>query len=130
MNGIELSRAFYEQFGKAMLREKFPHLKDKIAVGIAGSGSDCYGYDDDISRDHDYEAGFCIFLPGEDVVSRRDEFLLERLKEMNSEAWGEHKKRIRIQSEEAETKLLVPMILMLTVILMIILTPAMLTMNL
>ena len=78
MNGIELSRAFYEQFGKAMLREKFPHLKDKIAVGIAGSGSDCYGYDDDISRDHDYEAGFCIFLPGEDVVSRRDEFLLER----------------------------------------------------
>ena len=56
--------------------------------------------------------------------------MLERLKEMNSEAWGEHKKRIRIQSEEAETKLLVPMILMLTVILMIILTPAMLTMNL
>ena len=49
---------------------------------------------------------------------------------MNSEAWEEHKKRVRIQSEEAETKMLVPMILMLTVILMIILTPAMLTMNL
>ena len=60
MNGIELSRAFYEQFGKAMLREKFPHLKDKIAVGIAGSGSDCYGYDDDISRDHDYGRGFAF----------------------------------------------------------------------
>lgn len=63
-------------------------------------------------------------------LRRGDEFLLERLKEMNSEAWEERKKRIRIQSEEAETKLLVPMILMLTVILMIILTPAMLTMNL
>ncbi len=63
-------------------------------------------------------------------LRRGDEFLLERLKEMNSEAWEEHKKRVRIQSEEAETKLLVPMILMLTVILMIILTPAMLTMNL
>lgn len=63
-------------------------------------------------------------------LRRGDEFLLERLKEMNSEAWEEHKKRVRIQSEEAETKMLVPMILMLTVILMIILTPAMLTMNL
>ena len=78
MNGIELSEKFYLEYGKSMLEEKFPHLLPYIAVGISGSGSDSFGYDDEISRDHDYEAGFCVFLPGEDLVSRRDEFLLER----------------------------------------------------
>lgn len=78
MNGIELAKAFFLEYGKPMLEEKFPHLMDKIAVGVAGGGSDSYGFDDVWSRDHDYEAGFCIFLPEEDVLSRRDEFLLER----------------------------------------------------
>ncbi|MGN1094581.1 MAG: DUF4037 domain-containing protein [Candidatus Neoclostridium sp.] len=78
MNGIEISRAFYKAHGEKMLQEKFPHLLDKIAVGVAGGGSDSFGFDDEVSRDHDYEAGFIVFLPGEDVVSRRDEFLLER----------------------------------------------------
>lgn len=78
MNGIELSEAFYRQFGEPMLREKFPDLLNKIAVGVAGGGSDSYGFDDILSRDHDYSPGFCIFLPDENVVSRRAEFLLER----------------------------------------------------
>ncbi len=78
MNGIELSEAFYKEYGEPMIKEKFPHLADKIATGVCGGGSDSFGFDDELSRDHDYEAGFIIFLPGEEVVSRRDEFLLER----------------------------------------------------
>lgn len=78
MNGIELSRAYYERFGKPMLAESFPELLPLIAVGVCGSGSECFGYDDDVSRDHDFEPGFMIFLPGEDVVDRRTAFLLER----------------------------------------------------
>lgn len=78
MNGIELSEAFYREYGVPMLKEKFPHLIDKIAVGVCGGGSDSFGFDDELSRDHDYEAGFIVFLPGEESVSRRDEFLLER----------------------------------------------------
>lgn len=62
-------------------------------------------------------------------LRRGDEFLLEHLKEMNQMAWEEHKKTVKIQSEEAETKLLLPMMLMLVVVLLIVLTPAMLTMN-
>ncbi len=78
MKGLELSRAYYEQYGKAMLEEQFPELTDKIAVGLFGSGSECYGFDDDISRDHDFEPGFCIFLPGEEIIDENTAFRLER----------------------------------------------------
>ena len=78
MRGLELSRAYYEQFGRPMLEGQFPELLPNIAVGLFGSGSECFGYDDDVSRDHDFEPGFMLLLPGEDVVSRREAFLLER----------------------------------------------------
>ena len=78
MKGIELSQKFYDSFGKPMLYEQFGDLLPFLAVGLIGSGSECFGYDDDISQDHDFEPGFCIFLPSEDVVDRRAAFLLER----------------------------------------------------
>ncbi len=78
MNGLELSRKFYEEYGKQMIEEGFDGIKDKIAVGLFGSGSECYGFDDDFSRDHDFEAGFCIMLPSEEEVDRKTAFALER----------------------------------------------------
>ncbi len=78
MKGLELSEQYYRTFGEPMLRENFPELLPKLSAGLIGAGSECLGYDDNISRDHDFEPGFCIFLPGEDVVSRREAFLLER----------------------------------------------------
>ena len=78
MNGLELSRAYFEECGLPMLREQFPQLLPQLCAGLTGSGSECYGYDDGISRDHDFEPGFCLFLPGEETIGRRDAFLLER----------------------------------------------------
>jgi len=78
MNGLELSRAYYEAYGAPMLREQFPELLPLIAAGLFGSGSECFGWDDDVSRDHDFEPGFMLLLPGEDAVDRRSAFLLER----------------------------------------------------
>lgn len=78
MKGLELSRAFYEEYGRPMLETQFPALLPQLAVGLLGSGSECFGFDDDVSRDHDFEPGFCIFLPGEDAVDRRAAFQLER----------------------------------------------------
>ena len=46
-----------------MIDEKFSDIKKYMAIGLCGFGSDCLGYDDDISRDHDYGPGFCIWLP-------------------------------------------------------------------
>ena len=78
MNGLEISRAYFDEYGLPMLQERFPELLAHIATGLFGSGSECFGFDDDISRDHDFEPGFIILLPGEDVVDRRAEFALER----------------------------------------------------
>ncbi len=78
MNGIELSEKFYYECGAPMIKSEFPELEGVIAVGIAGAGSECFGFDDEISRDHDFEPGFCMFIPGEDVIDSRTEFRLER----------------------------------------------------
>lgn len=78
MTGLELARGFYEQCGAAMLHDQFPALEGRIAVGLAGSGSECFGYDDEISHDHDFEPGFCLFLPDEGLVTRAEAFALER----------------------------------------------------
>lgn len=78
MKGLELSKKYYEQFGKTMLQEQFPEIEHLIAVGLVGSGSDCYGYDDNISHDHDFEPGFCLFLPDESIIDEKTFFNLER----------------------------------------------------
>ena len=78
MKGLEISRKYYEEYGLPMLEEQFPELMPLIACGLLGSGSDCLGFDDETSLDHDFEPGFCIFIPGEDKVDRRTAFLLER----------------------------------------------------
>ena len=63
MKGIELCERFYHEYGAPMLDESFGDIKHLLAVGIMGSGSECFGYDDELSWDHDFEPGFCIFLP-------------------------------------------------------------------
>ena len=78
MNGLELSERFYLEYGRPMLEEQFPTLLPYLAVGLFGSGSECMGFDDEISRDHDFEPGFMLLLPGEDVVDRKTAFRLER----------------------------------------------------
>ena len=78
MKGLELSEQFYKEYGEPMLRENFPELLPFLAAGLFGSGSECLGYDDETSEDHDFEPGFCIILPGEDVVDRKQAFQLER----------------------------------------------------
>lgn len=60
--GLDLCEAFYHEYGEPMLREKFPMYLPYIAAGLVGEGSECLGFDDAISRDHDFGPGFCLFL--------------------------------------------------------------------
>ena len=68
-NNLERSREFYEQYGKSMIHQLFPAYEARIAVGMVGEGSDCFGFDDEISTDHDYAVGFCMWLTEEDMVA-------------------------------------------------------------
>ena len=78
MQGLEISRRFFEEYGLPMLQEQFSDLLPSLAAGLFGSGSECFGYDDERSRDHDFEPGFCLFLPGEELLDRKTAFQLER----------------------------------------------------
>ena len=66
MKGLDLARAYYEEYGRPMLARDFAGVHDRIAAGLCGHGSECFGFDDEISRDHDYEPGFCLWITAED----------------------------------------------------------------
>lgn len=66
MKGLALSQAYFQQVGRAKLEETFPVLFPRMAIGLAGEGSECFGFDDQISQDHDWGAAFCIWLSQED----------------------------------------------------------------
>ena len=76
MNGIELAKKYYEAYGIAMLEEQFGNVSDRIAIGLVGEGSECLGYDDAFSQDHDFEPGFCLWITAAD--ERKFGFKLER----------------------------------------------------
>lgn len=76
MKGLELSYAYYKTYGEPMLRAEFPELYPRLAAGVCGPGSENYGFDDEISRDHDFDPGFFIWLSPQDYKAY--EFRLSR----------------------------------------------------
>ena len=66
MKGMELSRLYYEKVCKPVIEKEAGELTERTAVGLVGEGSECYGYDDEISRDHDFGPSCCFWLTKED----------------------------------------------------------------
>ena len=66
MKGLELCREYYFEVGAPALKAAFPELMSRAAAGLSGQGSDCLGFDDELSRDHDYGPGFLIWLTDAD----------------------------------------------------------------
>lgn len=65
LTGLELCRRYYEEYGRPMIAEKFPEYERNIAVGLVGRGSDCFGFDDKQSADHDFGPRFVMWLTRE-----------------------------------------------------------------
>lgn len=71
ISGMELCERYFEAFGRPMLKRNFaPYLKD-IACGLAGEGSECLGFDDALSADHDFGPSFCIWTELPDDICEK-----------------------------------------------------------
>lgn len=64
-SGMALARAYYEECLLPILESELPEYLDKIAVGLVGRGSECYGFDDKSSMDHDWGPGLCVWVTKE-----------------------------------------------------------------
>ncbi|MEG1610263.1 MAG: DUF4037 domain-containing protein [Bilophila sp.] len=62
MQGMALSRELYSST-LPLLQRRLPELCAHAAFGLVGEGSECFGFDDEISRDHDWGPAFCIWFP-------------------------------------------------------------------
>lgn len=62
VSGLELCRRYYEEYGMPMIAEQFRAYESLIAVGLVGKGSDCFGFDDALSQDHDYGPRFVMWV--------------------------------------------------------------------
>ncbi len=69
MRGMELSLKYYQEICRPELEKQFPGQIDRIAFGLVGDGSECYGYDDEISQDHDFGPRILIWLTEEDYAA-------------------------------------------------------------
>lgn len=58
---IEKCKLFYEKYMKTAIHKDFSAYEDKIAVGITGYGSECFGYEDEYSYDHDCNIRLLLF---------------------------------------------------------------------
>lgn len=63
MKGLELTERFAWEVALPALASTLGDDADKIAAGSVGDGSDRFGFDDDISRDHDWGVSLCIWVP-------------------------------------------------------------------
>jgi Domain of unknown function (DUF4037) len=69
LNGIEVARRFFAEWGLPFLQEHFPELVDRTAAGLF-RGSQVLGADDELSRDHGWGPMFLLLLTEEDYAAQ------------------------------------------------------------
>lgn len=65
MKAIELSKKYFYDIAYPIFKQEYPQIEDIWAVGLVGEGSECFGLDDEFSKDHDYGPSFCIWIKEE-----------------------------------------------------------------
>lgn len=93
IKGLELAEKYFWAYGAPMIEQKFSGYKGRVAAGLVGDGSECYGFDDEISRDHDWGPGFCLWLNQPDYQALGTK-LAEELAQLPAEFEGIGAKKI------------------------------------
>jgi hypothetical protein len=70
IKGLELCEGFFFDLAKPILDKHFPGLK--YSAGLIGFGSDVIGYDDEVSRDHEWGPRFYLFLDEKDMPKEQE----------------------------------------------------------
>ena len=63
---LDLSQEFFEEVALPSLRQVFPSDWERMGAGLVGNGSECLGFDDELSLDHDCGVEFYVWLSEED----------------------------------------------------------------
>lgn len=81
MKGLALSESYFNAFGLPLIKDQFGAYADRLAAGLVGEGSECLNFDDEISRDHDWGPGFCLWLTENDfhAIGKELEQEIEKL---------------------------------------------------
>ncbi|MDQ7988246.1 MAG: DUF4037 domain-containing protein [Candidatus Dactylopiibacterium sp.] len=66
--GLALARRCYHAW-RDTLFAGFEAWRPRAAAGLVGHGSECFGFDDALSRDHDFGPGFCVWLGDADFAA-------------------------------------------------------------
>ncbi|WP_419781779.1 DUF4037 domain-containing protein [Maridesulfovibrio sp.] len=69
--GLELSKDFYRRCAEPMMEKVLADILDQLAVGLVGEGSECFGFDDEHSQDHDWGPAFCVWVPDDKLDALR-----------------------------------------------------------
>jgi hypothetical protein len=63
VKGLQLARRYFTDVALPAFRMRAPGALGRLAFGLAGPGSECYGFDDEISRDHDWGPRLWVWVP-------------------------------------------------------------------
>lgn len=72
LNGRELSKLYFFEQGLPLLHKEFPQLTSRVAAGllsgegVRAGGSEAAGFDDEISRDHNWGPRFFLIMTEQD----------------------------------------------------------------
>lgn len=60
---VHISRAFFDEVVRDILESEMPDIAGQAACGVFGYGSECFGMDDEVSRDHHFGLRIDMLLP-------------------------------------------------------------------
>jgi hypothetical protein len=78
--GVGLSRVFFEEVARPALARHCPQVLDVAACGRFGWGSECFGMDDSVSRDHHWGPRVDMLVP-DDMMARLDGDVFRRFRD-------------------------------------------------